>query len=225
MIQMGENSIIFKGTRDGLQISLGDDLTFDSLKDGLRKRLQQAGDFFKGTGLTVQFTGRLLEPDEISQLKNLIEEEIEAPVSVKDPPDDIKLKNFLENDDLIIEGPAKFIYNTIRSGQRIAYDGNIIVIGDVNPGAEVVAGGNIVVAGYIRGMTHAGLDGNDKAVIIAGSIKALQIRIGHLIARAPDNDAAPFSQPEIAYVSGSEIVIEPYLKAASIGRRRGEGYI
>jgi len=220
---MPDDNIVFKGTKDGLQIFVSDDLALEEIENGLKTRLREAGNFFKGTELVVQFVGHQFLPEETSQLKTLLEEEIEAPVTIKEPLPESKRKFFLESDDFIIEGPSKFIYNTIRSGQRIVYNGSIVVIGDVNPGAELIASGNIVVVGYVRGLVHAGANGNDKAVIVATGIRALQLRIASLITRAPDNDdIEPFEQPEIAYISGSEIVIEPYSKAAYLSRHKGE---
>ena len=67
----------------------------------------------------------------------------------------------------IYEGKTKFLRKTIRSGQSINYPGNIVIIGDVNPGAEIYAAGNIIVFGNLRGVVHAGTNGNDKAIIAA----------------------------------------------------------
>lgn len=215
---MKGEDVIFKGTRDGLQIYIDDAVPFEQIKEGLCQRLRNAGDFFKGADMVVQFVGKTLDPGEINELKHIMEAEAQATISVKDPPSVSTPITFLETDDLIIEGPAKFVYNTIRSGQKITYDGNIIVIGDVNAGAEIVAGGNIVVIGSIRGVVHAGAGGNQKAVIVAGSMQALQLRISSIIARSPDDGPIGADQPEIAYISHSEIIIEPYLKASSIKR-------
>jgi len=71
-----------------------------------------------------------------------------------------------------MRGMTKFVKGTVRNGQRIYYDGNIVVLGDINPGGELVAGGNIFILGTIRGMAHAGATGNAKAVVVAFCLPA-----------------------------------------------------
>lgn len=104
-----------------------------------------------------------------------------------------------------------FVKRTIRSGQRISYDGNIVILGDINPGAEVIASGDIVVMGALRGLVHAGARGNKDALVLALNLNPTQLRIGGIIGRAPDAEAAgePGS-PEVARVRGGEIVIDSY---------------
>ena len=79
------------------------------------------------------------------------------------------------------EGMTKFYKGTVRNGQRIDYQGNIIVMGDVNPGAEIVAGGNIIVLGNLRGMAHAGVSGDKRAIVMALCLQPTQLRIGNVI--------------------------------------------
>ena len=86
---------------------------------------------------------------------------------------------------------------------------DLLVIGDVNPGAEVVAGGNVVVWGKLRGMVHAGAMGDDSAIVCALSLAPTQLRIGNHIARPPDEKkASPI--PEVARVRDDRIVVEPW---------------
>lgn len=110
----------------------------------------------------------------------------------------------------IREGMTRFVQATVRGGQRIEYPGNVVVLGDVNPGGEVVAGGNIVVLGIMRGMAHAGISGNTAAVVAAWQLLPKQLRIASLISRAPEGDHRTATCPEIAMVKGGVIVIEPY---------------
>lgn len=101
---------------------------------------------------------------------------------------------------------------SIRSGQKVRYAGDVILYGDVNPGAEVIAGGNIIVMGALKGLCHAGARGDDSAIIIAFDCRPAQIRIGRKIAIPPERPArAPKTYtPEVAWVRGGEILIEPY---------------
>lgn len=104
-----------------------------------------------------------------------------------------------------------FHRGTLRSGRRIVSTGNIVVLGDVNPGAELIARGNIIVMGNMRGLAHAGSDGNDKAFVAAIRLMATQIRIDRFISRSPDEGHSDAHYPEIAYILEGQMVIEPYL--------------
>lgn len=105
---------------------------------------------------------------------------------------------------------ALYLRQTIRSGQRLQHDGHLVISGDVNAGAEIVAAGDIVVFGTLRGVAHAGSAGDEGARIIATNLRPTQIRIASLIARSPDAGAPPLSKsPEIACIKDGEIHISP----------------
>ncbi len=112
--------------------------------------------------------------------------------------------------DIVSEEQTILVQRTVRSGQRIFYPGNVVILGDVNPGAEVVAGGHIIVMGTFRGVAHAGAFGNEKAVVAAFRLEPTQLRIASYITRAPEGDFSSFQQPEIARVQDGIIVIEKY---------------
>ncbi|MCR4401829.1 MAG: septum site-determining protein MinC [Firmicutes bacterium] len=99
---------------------------------------------------------------------------------------------------------------TLRSGQRATFSGNVVVLGDVNPGAEVVAGGDIVVMGALRGVAHAGSPDNRRAMVVALRFMPTQLRIADAIARPPDGESKAPRTPEMARVRGDQIVIEAY---------------
>lgn len=109
------------------------------------------------------------------------------------------------------EGNTKFVRGTIRSGRSVEFTGNIIILGDVNPGAEIVAFGNVIVLGSLRGIVHAGANGNDNAYIVANKMLAKQLRISGMIMRAEDDSQITAIVPEMAYIKGETIVIEPFL--------------
>lgn len=99
---------------------------------------------------------------------------------------------------------------TLRSGQRIDYDGNVVVLGDVNPGAVINCTGDILVFGTLRGVAHAGAQGNAKAVVVAFRLEPTQLRIAQYISRAPDGETAAPTGPEMALVKDDQIQIEVY---------------
>ena len=109
--------------------------------------------------------------------------------------------------------PTLYIQRTLRSGQSITSEGNIVIIGDVNPGSEIIAAGDITVWGVLGGIAHAGREGNSQARIRALKMNAIQLRIADVFARRPDNANIPYIQktdtfvPEEAYVSRNQIYI------------------
>jgi septum site-determining protein MinC len=108
------------------------------------------------------------------------------------------------------------VHRTLRSGQRsgqvIQHPGHVVIIGDVNPGAEIIAGGDVIVWGKLRGIVHAGATGDDGAVVCALSLTPLQLRIGNHIARAPEGREGLSEWPEMASVQNGEIVAESWEK-------------
>jgi len=110
-----------------------------------------------------------------------------------------------------LKNPTLMIRRTLRSGQRVHFQGNVVVVGDVNPGAEITAAGDIVVMGWLRGVAHAGAYGNVRAMVSAFRLNPTQLRIAHLIARAPDDvDEGLPEVPEFAEVREGHLVIDQW---------------
>lgn len=107
------------------------------------------------------------------------------------------------------------IKRTVRSGQTVQYDGNVVVLGDINPGAEVIATGNIIVMGVLRGVVHAGAAGDEDAVVIAYRLRPTQLRISGHITRAPDDEEEVTQGPEIARIKDGVVTIEVFQTANS----------
>lgn len=137
------------------------------------------------------------------------EEEIEVS-EIEEVIDEEELKKYNKETEKL---PTLYIHRTLRSGQSISSDGNIVIIGDVNPGAEIVAKGDITVWGILGGIAHAGSDGNSYSRIRALKLNAIQLRIGDVFARRPDSINIPYVQktdtftPEEARVSKKHIII------------------
>jgi septum site-determining protein MinC len=118
-------------------------------------------------------------------------------------------KNSDDAPNLLANQPVLYLRQTLRSGQAVSHGGHLVIIGDVNPGAEIMAKGDIIVWGALRGMAHAGVDGNIDAHISALKLAPIQLRIAHAIARAPDRSAG-FSAnagPETARIVDGKIRI------------------
>jgi septum site-determining protein MinC len=106
------------------------------------------------------------------------------------------------------ENEARWIHQTVRSGQKITHAGHVVVLGDVNPGAEILAGGSVIVWGRLRGVVHAGAQGNDKAVVCALELTPTQLRIAGEIAISPERKGK--SKPEIARLKDGRLEAEPW---------------
>jgi septum site-determining protein MinC len=104
---------------------------------------------------------------------------------------------------------AILVHRTLRSGQSLRHPGHIVIIGDVNPGAEVVAGGDILVWGRVRGLVHAGALEDENAVICALELAPTQLRIASHIARSPEERPA-LPVPEKASICDGQIVAVPW---------------
>jgi septum site-determining protein MinC len=105
---------------------------------------------------------------------------------------------------------ALMLRRTLRSGQKIHHAGPVVIYGDVNDGAEVVAAGDVLIFGKLRGVVHAGAGGDDHATIGAFALNAPQLRIGTHIARSPEEKKRKARGPEMAAVRQGQIVIEPW---------------
>jgi septum site-determining protein MinC len=104
---------------------------------------------------------------------------------------------------------ALVVQRTLRSGQSIKYPGHVILVGDVNPGAEIIAGGHIFVWGKMRGLAHAGALGDERALICAIELTPAQLRIAGYFGRPPEGRRRKLL-PETARVSEGAIVVEPW---------------
>lgn len=119
-----------------------------------------------------------------------------------------RLRTLISNTSL---SDTHLIKGTIRGGQTKAHRGNIVIIGDVNPGAEIIATGDIIVIGKLRGVAHAGAQGDTSATIIALDLRPIQLRIAGCIGRSPDADIGDTEEKknelEIAEIEDGQIVI------------------
>ena len=194
--------VVFKGYRDGLQLVWNESADFSSILEQLKDKLEAATDFFtKGTKIKVVPKGQELTEEQCVQLSQLLAK--------------YGLKFTCEKEENQVSQPAQetmaplIVTRTIRGGQKIVYEGTIVIHGDVNPGAEIIAGGDIIITGTCRGVVHAGAYGESEATITANRLLASQIRIAGLIARAPDNMDDDPRQKERAKIESSHIIIEP----------------
>ncbi len=230
-----EGEIQIRGTRGGLLIRLDGEEDFQSLKAKLAERLAAAQKFFHGSAVTIDVGRRVLTTRELLELEGMFSarygvrllQVINGAVEEETGPGGglAKAPPAAAEERVGTEGgwplDTVLIKRTVRSGQRIACRGNLVILGDVNPGAEVVAGGDVVVMGSLRGVVHAGAGGNGRALVVAWRLHPTQLRIGNLISRPPDGDGSAEPRwPEMASVRDGEIVIDPFPEPSRPGGSR-----
>lgn len=204
---MGEDKIIIKGNKDGLNVVIDMNIfkDFDEMLDALMEKLSRGKRFYKGCTLKVTLQLKFVNERELRRLKDILFEEYLIKDCIFEDIEEKTNKIFAG----IYEGRTKFVRKTIRSGQVINYSGNIVIIGDVNPGSEVYAAGNVIVLGSLKGDVHAGVNGNDKAIIAAFKLQPKILQIANTVTKAPENDEKP-DYPEVAKIKGNTIIVEPY---------------
>jgi septum site-determining protein MinC len=220
-------TITIKGIRQGLLVTLGEGDSWNAELFALETRLNDNPAFFRGGRVALDVGSRELSRPEIERARALFSHhqvELWAVVSTS-PVTEAAAQEL----GLVIDlGPAHprepetapaaseepptdglVVRRTLRSGQSLRHPGHIVVIGDVNSGAEVVAGGDIVVWGRVRGTVHAGALGDDGAAICALDLSPTQLRIAGHIARSPEEKQRR-PVPEMASVSEGKIVAVPW---------------
>lgn len=208
---MKDSRIQVRGNKDGINaiIDIEKFSTFNEVINVLVDRLSIGKGFYRNSILKLTANFKNVTDSEIAKLKDELFDKIHIRDCIFE---DISKKKSEDNKVFngIYEGKTKFIRKTIRSGQLINYPGNIVIIGDINSGAEVIAKGNIVVLGSIKGQVRAGIGGNDKSIIAAFSLQPEVLQINEILTIAPEDGSKP-SYPEVAKIKDGAIVVEPYL--------------
>ncbi len=205
---MVKDGIIIKGNKDGLNvvIDMNKFRDFEEMLEEFFYKLSVGKRFYRGATLKITTQLKELSERDLIKLKDILFEEFLIKDCIFEDKEEAKLKIFSG----IYEGRTKFYRKTIRSGQVIKYGGNVVIIGDVNPGSEIYAAGNIIVLGNLKGNVHAGNTGNTKAIISAFSLQPKILQIANVMTRAPEDDEKIF-YPEVARIKDDTIIVEPYL--------------
>ena len=200
-------------TNENLIIKLNEEASQKEIAESLKKKITELKKLYKDSKTPILVTGKVLKESEKIEIKNIILEKIDVKVSF-DVPQELGLHGIKKSFSQEIESSqTKFHRGAIRSGQRIEYEGSIVVLGDVNGGAEVIAGDNVVVLGVLRGLAHAGARGNKKAIIAAASIDCKQIRIADIIKemedeKDEDGNIIASERKTYAYVEEDKLILE-----------------
>lgn len=229
---MNSSGVSIKGIRDGLLVSLDQPATWEEHEASLMGQIQAENDFFKGATISLQVGDHVLDTEDIRKLKDkLAEHDVKLHALLGTSPETLRAarRSNLETElgdeqaapverprrelppiDANESGADGVVYkNTLRSGRVIRHVGHIIVIGDVNPGAQIIAGGDVIVWGRLRGTVHAGANGDESSIVCALDMRPTQLRIANQVAIAPD-DGKPRPRPETASIKEGQIVAQEW---------------
>lgn len=190
--------IEIKGLRDGLLVTMSD-ASWEESRAALMEQIDSRGSFFQGARLALDVGGMVFHVNELSDLRDMLSDRgVNLWAVVSESPTTEKTSQLLglatrvskprpqemtrPTAEKAAEGGAMWIGRTLRSGTRVEFAGNVIVVGDVNPGAEVVAEGNVIVWGRVRGLVHAGAGGDASTFVCGLDLSAAQIRVGGVAA-------------------------------------------
>jgi septum site-determining protein MinC len=200
-------AIVIKGiTVPSLLIKLDKTKTVDENITELEEKLSST--FFKGSIAVVDTNDIDLSEEDKRRIEETLEKHNTKFLGYR-LSNNTKGKEVKRSVDEIDERKSlKVVNKTLRSGQRIEHDGDVLIIGDVNPDAYVIASGNIIVMGTLRGIAHAGARGDETAVVMALKLRPQQLRIGSFFTRSPDENIEIPEYPEKALVRENQIYIE-----------------
>lgn len=213
-----------KGIREGLLISVRDD-DWSTAKVALQEQIKEQSEFLRGGKLILDVGNHVIRAAELGQLRDMLTEDglalwaiisnsqvtqqnaqlLGLATRINKP----KPERSTHTIETALSGEeAVLVRRTLRSGYSLEHFGHVVVIGDVNPGSEIVAGGDVVVWGHLRGMVHAGAEGNQDAVVCAMVLAPTQLRIADHIATTPKSPDKP--QPEMARIIDGQVVAIPW---------------
>lgn len=217
--------VILKSNRYGINLVLDDKLPFDELLEQIIEKFKESENFFKNADMAISFEGRDLSAEEEYEIIEAISKHTSIHVlcildndKMKEQMTKKEIEDFFEAQS---GSTGQFFKGTLRSGQVMESASSLVVIGDVNPGAKVIASGNIVVLGELKGTAFAGANGNEHAFVAALHMDPMQIRIADAIGRSADRGAwtfrpnkkkMPAPEPQVARIINGNISIEPITK-------------
>lgn len=202
-----KNYVSINLKKDEILIKLSDEASQEEIVQGLKKKIPELKKLYKDEKTPIRVTGKVLKNKEIDEIQNLIKNKIDVEIDF-DTPKTLGLHSIKKVFDKEIEtSETTFHRGSLRSGQKLETEGSLVILGDVNSGAEIVASDNIVVLGNLRGLAHAGAKGNKQAIIAAGLLDTVQIRIANIV-KEIDRDEEPLHKQAYVFVNEDKIIIE-----------------
>ena len=201
------SSISINLKKDEVLIKIDDNAIQRKILSELSKKLKELKKMYQEEQTPIRVTGKVLTNKELEEVRKVIKREIDVEIKF-DTPTTLGLHSITRSYKRDVgKSETTFHRGSLRSGQKLEVEGSVVVIGDVNSGAEVIAADNIAVIGNLRGLAHAGAKGNKDAVIAASTLDVVQIRISNIV-REIDRDEEGVRNHAFVYVDEDKIVIE-----------------
>lgn len=204
---MLKNCIQIHLKKDEIEIKIQEDASHEDIMQELEKKINELKKLYQEDTTPIFVTGKILKNTEMDKIQELIHKHIPVKLNFESPKT-LGLHGIKKTYHKPIEiSETKYYKGSLRSGQKVEFDGSLIILGDVNAGAEIIATGNIVVLGILRGLAHAGAKGNEEAMIAASLIDTTQLRIANII-KEIEKDEEGKRGVHYAYVQEGEIQFE-----------------
>ena len=202
-----KNCININLRKDQIVIKISEDAEQKNIVAAFKRKLPELKKLYKDEKTPIKIVGKVLKNKEIDEIQELIKENINVDIEF-DMPKTLGLSSITRTfKQEIAVSETKFHRGSLRSGQRLETEGSIVILGDVNSGAEVIASDNIVVLGNLRGLAHAGDKKKKKAIIAAGNLDVVQIRISNIV-KEIDRDEDTVHKQAYIYIEDDKIIIE-----------------
>ena len=203
------NSININMKKNQVIIRIDENAEQRDIVSNLKKKIIELKNLYKDDKTPILITGKVLKNKEMDEIQGIIKRFINVSIDFDSPKvlglHGIK-KTFYKE---VATSETKFHKGSLRSGQRLEFEGSLVIIGDVNAGAEVIAGENIIVLGILRGLAHAGAKGNKDAIIEASSIEAVQVRIAYIVKEIEKEEGDIHKIKTSAYINDKdELILE-----------------
>lgn len=195
-----------KGDQRGLRLIAKHFSSSEELLQDLRQTLEDKAQFLGQSSLSIEVSGQALTPALFGQISAVFQDFPTVTLRGIQQEDSQGLRT-LERRSLETAAPPKVVRHTIRSGQRLSHSGDLIIVGDVNPGATVTAGGDVMIFGWLRGTAYAGQPEDGARAIYALRFDPSQLRIGQAMALGNSEGSG---NPEMAVIDDGELVVKPW---------------
>ena len=210
--------VTIKSSHSGIELRLNAKLPFPDLLKAVEEKFRQSADFFKNAKMAVSFSGRTLSISEEEQLIQVITQTTNLEIICiidHDERKELIYKRAVAQ--CLSEGEksdGQFYRGTLKRRQLLESESSIVILGDVEFGAKVVAKGNIIILGTLYGSVHAGAAGDRNAFIIALSMQPQRLVIGDIEAKRQliYQDSLSINGPQIAVVDGKRIYLDPLIE-------------
>lgn len=193
--------------KDEILIKIDDNALQEDIVKELSQKIVELKKLYQDEKTPIRVTGKILKNIELEEIKDIIKNEINVEIKF-DTPTTLGLHSITRSYKKDVgTSETTFHKGSLRSGQRIEVEGSVVIIGDVNSGAEVIAGENVIVIGTLRGLAHAGAKGNKEAIIAVSELDAVQLRISNIV-REIDREEEEIREHAYIYVKDDKIEIE-----------------